>query len=210
MDAVKIEGGADFAPTVRALTRAGIPVMGHIGFTPQTTPTAAGYKVQGRTAAAALALVEDAESSGEGGRVQHRARDDRVRDGEGDNRLARRPDDRDRSRSGLRRPDTRPPRHTRALRQVHPQVREEIPRTSLPRYRSDRVLREGRESGTFPDEEHTFHMEEKEAQRLLRSQEEVKHPRGNSHSARRSVFPALLLSPSSSAELGCIPRRAAS
>lgn len=67
MDAVKIEGGADFAPTVRALTRAGIPVMGHIGFTPQTTPTAAGYKVQGRTAAAALSLVEDARALEEAG-----------------------------------------------------------------------------------------------------------------------------------------------
>jgi 3-methyl-2-oxobutanoate hydroxymethyltransferase len=62
MDAVKIEGNADFAPTVRALTRAGIPVMAHIGFTPQTTPTAAGYRVQGRTAAAAISLVEDARA----------------------------------------------------------------------------------------------------------------------------------------------------
>lgn len=67
MDAVKIEGGADFAPTVRALTKAGIPVMAHIGFTPQTTPTAAGYRVQGRTAAAALALVEDAKALEEAG-----------------------------------------------------------------------------------------------------------------------------------------------
>ncbi len=67
MDAVKIEGGVDFAPTVRALTRAGIPVMGHIGFTPQTTPTAEGYRVQGRTAAAATALVEDARALEEAG-----------------------------------------------------------------------------------------------------------------------------------------------
>ncbi len=67
MDAVKIEGGADFAPTVRALTRAGIPVMGHIGFTPQTTPTAEGYKVQGKTAAAAVSLIEDARLLEEAG-----------------------------------------------------------------------------------------------------------------------------------------------
>ena len=67
MDAVKIEGGADFASTVRALTRAGIPVMAHIGFTPQTTPTAAGYRVQGRTAAAALSLIEDARALEEAG-----------------------------------------------------------------------------------------------------------------------------------------------
>jgi 3-methyl-2-oxobutanoate hydroxymethyltransferase len=67
VDAVKIEGGVDFAPTVRALTRAGIPVMGHIGFTPQTTPTAEGYRLQGRTAAAATALVEDALALEEAG-----------------------------------------------------------------------------------------------------------------------------------------------
>jgi len=67
MDAVKIEGGADFAPTVRALTRAGIPVMAHIGFTPQTTPTAEGYRVQGRTAAAAVSLLEDASTLEEAG-----------------------------------------------------------------------------------------------------------------------------------------------
>jgi 3-methyl-2-oxobutanoate hydroxymethyltransferase len=67
MDAVKIEGGADFAPTVRALTKAGIPVMAHIGFTPQTTPTAQGYRVQGKTAAAAMSLVEDAGALEEAG-----------------------------------------------------------------------------------------------------------------------------------------------
>lgn len=67
MDAVKIEGGADFAPTVRALTRAGIPVMGHIGFTPQTTPTEEGYRVQGKTAAAASSLIEDARALEEAG-----------------------------------------------------------------------------------------------------------------------------------------------
>ncbi len=67
MDAVKIEGGAEFAPTVRALTRAGIPVMGHIGFTPQTTPTAEGYRVQGKTAAAVSSLIEDARVLEEAG-----------------------------------------------------------------------------------------------------------------------------------------------
>jgi 3-methyl-2-oxobutanoate hydroxymethyltransferase len=67
MDGVKIEGGAEFAPTVRALTRAGIPVMAHIGFTPQTTPTSEGYRVQGRTAEAALSLVEDARALEEAG-----------------------------------------------------------------------------------------------------------------------------------------------
>ncbi len=46
--AVKMEGGAYYAPTVRALTQAGIPVMAHIGFTPQSEHMLGGYRVQGR------------------------------------------------------------------------------------------------------------------------------------------------------------------
>ena len=62
--AVKLEGGAYFAPHVRALTAAGIPVMGHIGFTPQSEHNLGGYRVQGRGVAGdevvadALALQE--------------------------------------------------------------------------------------------------------------------------------------------------------
>jgi 3-methyl-2-oxobutanoate hydroxymethyltransferase len=67
VDAVKIEGGREFAPTVRALVQAGIPVMGHIGFTPQTTPILEGYKVQGKTADAALDLIDDARALEEAG-----------------------------------------------------------------------------------------------------------------------------------------------
>ena len=64
MHAVKMEGGAYYAPTVRALTHAGIPVMAHIGFTPQSEHMLGGYRVQGRGDAAqemiddAVALVE--------------------------------------------------------------------------------------------------------------------------------------------------------
>ena len=46
--AVKLEGGRHFAPHVRALTAAGVPVMGHIGFTPQSEHQLGGYRVQGR------------------------------------------------------------------------------------------------------------------------------------------------------------------
>ncbi len=46
--AVKLEGGAQFADTVRALVRAGIPVMAHVGFTPQSEHALGGYRVQGR------------------------------------------------------------------------------------------------------------------------------------------------------------------
>ena len=57
--AVKLEGGRAFAPHVQALTTAGIPVMGHIGFTPQSEHNLGGYRVQGR-GDAGDALVEDA------------------------------------------------------------------------------------------------------------------------------------------------------
>jgi 3-methyl-2-oxobutanoate hydroxymethyltransferase len=60
--AVKIEGGALRAPTVRALVENGIPVLGHIGLTPQSIQEFGGFKVQGRTAAAAEELLRDARA----------------------------------------------------------------------------------------------------------------------------------------------------
>jgi 3-methyl-2-oxobutanoate hydroxymethyltransferase len=57
--AVKMEGGAYYAPTVRALTQAGIPVMAHIGFTPQSEHVLGGYRVQGR-GDAAQGMIDDA------------------------------------------------------------------------------------------------------------------------------------------------------
>ncbi len=58
--AVKLEGGVSVAPTVKRLTDAGIAVMGHIGFTPQSVHQLGGYRVQGRTEDAAARLLEDA------------------------------------------------------------------------------------------------------------------------------------------------------
>jgi 3-methyl-2-oxobutanoate hydroxymethyltransferase len=61
-DAVKLEGGLEVADTVRAIVRAGIPVMGHIGLTPQTVSKLGGYKVQGKSALAARHLADAAEA----------------------------------------------------------------------------------------------------------------------------------------------------
>jgi len=58
--AVKIEGGAEIAEHIRALTKSDIPVMAHIGLTPQSVHRMGGYKVQGKTEAAAKKLVEEA------------------------------------------------------------------------------------------------------------------------------------------------------
>jgi 3-methyl-2-oxobutanoate hydroxymethyltransferase len=67
VDAVKIEGGVHMAPTVTAIVRAGIPVQGHIGLTPQTATSLGGFKVQGKSAEAARQLIDDARALEEAG-----------------------------------------------------------------------------------------------------------------------------------------------
>src|SRR5213078_106735 len=59
-DAVKLEGGGRMVDRARAIVEAGIPVMGHVGLTPQTATALGGYKAHGRTARAALRVAEDA------------------------------------------------------------------------------------------------------------------------------------------------------
>jgi 3-methyl-2-oxobutanoate hydroxymethyltransferase len=58
--AVKLEAGGMIVERARAIVRAGIPVMGHVGLTPQTATALGGYKAQGKTAKAAIKLLEDA------------------------------------------------------------------------------------------------------------------------------------------------------
>jgi|WetSurMetagenome_2_1015567.scaffolds.fasta_scaffold18872_3 3-methyl-2-oxobutanoate hydroxymethyltransferase len=60
MDAVKLEGGREVISKIKAIEAAGIPVMGHLGLTPQSIRKFGGYKTQGKSASAALRLVEDA------------------------------------------------------------------------------------------------------------------------------------------------------
>jgi 3-methyl-2-oxobutanoate hydroxymethyltransferase len=67
MDVVKLEGGRDMAPVVKAIVDAGIPVMGHIGLTPQTISKLGGYRVQGRDVATAKGLIDDALALEEAG-----------------------------------------------------------------------------------------------------------------------------------------------
>jgi 3-methyl-2-oxobutanoate hydroxymethyltransferase len=60
MDAVKLEGGRERTGTVRAIVEAGIPVMGHLGLTPQSIRALGGYRVQAATAEAARRVLDDA------------------------------------------------------------------------------------------------------------------------------------------------------
>jgi 3-methyl-2-oxobutanoate hydroxymethyltransferase len=64
---VKLEGGVAVADTVHRMVSSGIPVMGHIGLTPQSVNQLGGYKVQGKTLKAAVRLMEDARSLEEAG-----------------------------------------------------------------------------------------------------------------------------------------------
>ena len=66
-DAVKLEGGLEVKDTVHAIVEVGIPVMGHIGFQPQTTTLQEGYKVQAKTKDAAVKLIEAAKALEEAG-----------------------------------------------------------------------------------------------------------------------------------------------
>lgn len=67
--AVKFEGGARVAPQIQALTEAGIPVVGHLGFTPQSENILGGHRVQGRGDEAAERLAEDAVAVQDAGAV---------------------------------------------------------------------------------------------------------------------------------------------
>jgi len=66
-DTVKLEGAGRMLPRVRAIVESGIPVMGHLGLTPQSATALGGYKAQGRTAARARKMLEDALALQEAG-----------------------------------------------------------------------------------------------------------------------------------------------
>lgn len=67
VQAVKLEGGLSRVETIRAIVRAGIPVMGHVGLTPQSSVALGGFKVQGKDRAGARRVMEDAVAVAEAG-----------------------------------------------------------------------------------------------------------------------------------------------
>ncbi|KFY17896.1 hypothetical protein V492_00305 [Pseudogymnoascus sp. VKM F-4246] len=67
MQAVKLEGGLEMAPTIKKITTAGIPVLGHVGLTPQRQNALGGFRVQGKTASGAVKLLHDALAVQEAG-----------------------------------------------------------------------------------------------------------------------------------------------
>ena len=85
-DGVKLEGGRRVAEAVRQMTEAGIPVMGHIGMTPQSVHQYGGFKVQGREQEQRRALLDDAKALEEAGVFSDRPGVHPGRSGRGDHR----------------------------------------------------------------------------------------------------------------------------
>lgn len=67
MQAIKLEGGEEMAPSISRITSAGIPVLAHIGLTPQRQNALGGFRVQGKTAASATKVLRDARAVQEAG-----------------------------------------------------------------------------------------------------------------------------------------------
>src|SRR3954465_5921571 len=115
-ESVKLEGGAEYAEVVQRIVRAGVPVMGHIGLTPQSVHKLGGYVVQGRSEEKAARLLADAkaleDAGGAAGRRQgaggrgvflHHPGDDALRAVGRDRPQREHPGDRHRRRRGMRR-----------------------------------------------------------------------------------------------------------
>jgi len=67
VQSIKLEGGMEMAPTIKKITSAGIPVLGHVGLTPQRQNALGGFRVQGKTSDSALKVLEDALAVQEAG-----------------------------------------------------------------------------------------------------------------------------------------------
>ncbi len=150
MEAVKLEGGRERADAVRQIVAAGIPVMGHIGLTPQSVAQFGGFVPQGKTAAAAQRLIEDAQILQEAGCFSIVLESVPAQLAELITPAAGDPHHRHRRGRGLRRPGAGDPRSAGAVRPLHPQVRQAIPHPA-PRHRRrpGRVQGRGRERAPF-------------------------------------------------------------
>ena len=124
--AVKLEGGGTMVDRARAIVAAGIPVMGHVGLTPQTATALGGYKAQGRTGDRALSVAADALALQEAGCFSIVFEAIPAAVGTALNRAHGDPGDRDRRRSRHRRPGPGLPRPARDLRRDEPALRQAL------------------------------------------------------------------------------------
>ena len=132
VDAVKLEGGAKRVAAIRKIVDAEIPVMGHLGLTPQSLLSMGGYKVQGRNEEAVRTIVEDARGPGGRGGVLHRARGDAPRRRRAGHGRGGRSHDRHRGRRGLRRAGAGVPRSARHAARDAAEIRPALRRDLRP------------------------------------------------------------------------------
>ena len=124
--AVKLEGGVTVAETVRRIVQAGIPVMGHIGLTPQSVHQLSGHKVQGRTAEVAARLLADAEALEQAGAFAVVLEGMPTLLAAQVTRRLQHPDHRDRGRAGVRRAGPGDPRPARPVHGFRAAPRPEV------------------------------------------------------------------------------------
>ena len=142
-DAVKLEGAGPMLSRVQALVGGGIPVMGHLGLTPQSATMLGGFKAQGRTAEKAVRLYEDALALEAAGLLRDRARGGAGSGRGPDHGGAARADDRDRRRRRDRRSGARLARPARALRGQLAALRQAVRRPGRRDQGRRRRLRRG-------------------------------------------------------------------
>ncbi len=125
-DAVKLERGGTSVARAKAIVDAGIPVMGHVGLTPQTATVLGGFKAQGRTADRAEELIDDALALQAAGCFAIVLEAVPEAGGARRDEGARRADDRHRRRRGDRRTGARLARHARLLRRSRAALRQAL------------------------------------------------------------------------------------
>ena len=157
---VKLEGGEQVAATVERIVQCGIPVMGHIGLTPQSINALGGYRVQGRGRLGAAQLLQDARAP---------ARSRRLRRGVGagshaasrtDLPAAQHTHHRDRRRPRVRWAGAGITRHAGPIHRVRSQARKAIRQAGRVDARSPRPVRPRGWEGTFPTDKESFTMDE--------------------------------------------------
>ena len=125
---VKLEAGGTSVERARAIVRSGIPVMGHVGLTPQTATALGGYKTQGKTAQRRDQALRGRPRPAGGGLLRDRLRGGPGGGHRGDRREAGGAGDRDRRRPGDRRPGARLPRPARDHHGPHGEIRQALRR----------------------------------------------------------------------------------
>ena len=126
MEAVKLEGGREMLPAIQAVLEAGIPVLGHLGLTPQSVHKFGGMRPQARSADAARKLLEDALLLEQTGVFAIVLESIPARLAELVSKRLSDPDDRHRRRCGVRRAGAGDQRHARPLRPLHAALRQTI------------------------------------------------------------------------------------